>query len=89
MLASSNQSWARDNVVMFSGQKMVDDCLMSMFGVATPFRHRSLKSALIFSKSLMLCYMYVVACPALLLVNLQEAGRLCMLCPQSAFPYLI
>ena len=32
-----------DNGTMFSILKMVDDCLMSIFGVATPFRHRSLK----------------------------------------------
>ena len=38
-----------DNATMFSGQKrLIDYCLMSMFGVATSFRHRALKYLLMF-----------------------------------------
>ena len=41
------QSWAerqhcRDNVTMFSGHKIVGYCIMSIFVVATPVRHRDL-----------------------------------------------
>ena len=33
------QSWARDNVTMFSGHKVVSNCHFTIFVVATPSRH--------------------------------------------------
>ena len=38
----------RENVVMFSGQKMVDNCILTIFVVATPCKHRGLHIFLIF-----------------------------------------
>ena len=39
----------RDSATMFSGQITVDCCIMSIFIVATPFRHRGLYIFRIFS----------------------------------------
>ena len=40
----------RENGTMFSGQKTVDDDIMSIFVVATLFRHRGFKNCPIFSR---------------------------------------
>ena len=48
----------RNNVTMFSGQKMVDYCRMSKVDVDSPFRHQGLN---VFRFFLFLVLYYVVA----------------------------
>ena len=53
----------RDNVTMFSGQTIVGYCIITIFDVTTPFRHRDLISFRIFFvfEALLHCPIVVVA----------------------------